>query len=110
MSQGSAQPSRQLLTDSFVNYLHEPNPNNNFVQERSKSTLLLHHSRSTNLDVTSSRSRDHSGGKTQLSQTASQQKLINQPRLNIKSNTRHLKHEIHSIDEEIAELQDTIFA
>ena len=83
--------SRQQLTDSFVNYLQEPNP-------RDK----LQHSRSTDIV-----SRDHSAAK--LSQTSSQPKLKNQPRMNIKSNTRLLKHEIHSIDEEIAELQETIY-
>ena len=89
MSQGN---SRQQLTDSFVNYLQEP----------SHTRDRLQHSRSTDIV-----SRDHSAAK--LSQTASQPKLKNQPRMNIKSNTRLLKHEIHSIDEEIAELQDTIY-
>ncbi len=72
------------LTDSFVHYL---NVIDDQEQPRSKSSLL--HSRSSQLDLV-------------------QQTWKNKSRINIKSNTRNLKNEIHSIDEEIAELQDTI--
>jgi hypothetical protein len=72
-----------VLTDSIANYLHgvdEP-------EVRSRTGLV--HSKSA-LDI------QNKGGQT------------NQARKNIKTNTKQLKGEINSIEQQIAELQDTI--